>query len=153
VLIVAIELWLISITRRLSPTRTIAVGYLLVGFGFALSGAAQTIPMLALVVIIFTIGEMVAMPIAAAYITDNVAPEMRGRYMGVYGLVWALGLTFGPSIGLRLHTHNPTWLWSACAALGVIAACTVLKTAESQPALPKARAIVTAAVISGNSNE
>jgi MFS family permease len=141
VLVVAIELWLISFTRRFSPTRTIAVGYLLIGFGFALCGIAATIPVLTLVVVVFTIGEMVSMPIAAAYIVEHIAPEMRGRYMGAYGLVWALGLTIGPSVGLRLHSQNPNWLWGACGVLGVIAAFTVLKTAETQPAMPKATAV------------
>ena len=53
---------------------------------------------------------------------------MRGRYMGAYGLTWALGLTFGPGIGVQLHGRAPLLLWSACGALGVIAAFTVLRT-------------------------
>ena len=135
VLIVLLELPLITFTRRWPTRPTIAAGYVLVGFGFALSGIAQTIPMLALVVITFTLGEMIAMPIASAYIADSVPPEMRGRYMGVYGFMWALGLTLGPSTGVQLYAHQPMLLWGACGALGVIAAALVLRSERQKPAI------------------
>jgi len=128
VLIVFLELPLVSFTRQLPPRPTIAVGYLLVGFGFALAGVANTIPTLTLVVIVFTLGEMIAMPIASAYVTESIPPAMRGRYMGAYGLTWALGLTFGPGVGLQLHGRAPVLLWSACGMLGVIAAFMVMRT-------------------------
>jgi len=139
VLIVLLELPLITFTQRLPARPTIAVGYVLVGIGFALCGVAQTIPMLTLVVVIFTLGEMIAMPVASAYITENVPPDMRGRYMGVYGFMWALGLTLGPSAGVQLHARAPSLLWSACGLLGVIAAFTVMKSEnESRAKVPKA---------------
>ena len=127
VLIVLVELPLITFTRRWPPLPTIAAGYLLVGLGFALAGWANTIPALTLVVIAVTLGEMVAMPIASAYVADSIPPAMRGRYMGAYGLMWALGLTFGPGIGVQLHARAPLLLWSACGALSVFAAIMVLR--------------------------
>jgi MFS family permease len=144
VLIVAIELWLTSYTRQFSPTTTIAVGYALVGFGFAFNAFAQTIPMLTLVIVIFTFGEMISMPIAAAYVTETVPAQMRGRYMGVYGIVWAIGLTLGPSMGLRLHARNPALLWSICGVLGLIAAALVIRTAAVRSAQePRHRSAIT----------
>ncbi len=128
VLIVLFELPLTAWTRRLPTRPTIAAGYLLIGVGFALIGWAATIPALILVVLVFTLGEMIAMPVASAYIVGGVPPEMRGRYMGAYGLVWALGLTLGPGTGVRLHAAAPFWLWIGCGLLGVIAAATMLRT-------------------------
>lgn len=131
VLIVFLELPLTTFTRRWSQRPTIAVGYLLVGGGFALAGWADTIPSLTLVVIAFTLGEMVATPLASAYVADSIPPTMRGRYMGAYGLMWALGLTFGPSAGVQLHARAPLLLWGACGSLGVIAAVMVMRTRKS----------------------
>jgi MFS family permease len=128
VLIVAVELWLLSITRRCAIAPTIAIGYALVGLGFASSAVATTVPALVVVIIVFTFGEMISMPLAAAYTTQGVPPEMRGRYMGVYSIMWALGLTLGPGIGLQLHTAQPTILWIACGMLGLIAGALVLAT-------------------------
>lgn len=130
VMIILLELPLTMRTRRLPQRATIAVGYLLIGFGFMLNAWALQLPALVLVIIVFTIGEMIAMPIASAFIVDGVPPEMRGRYMGMYGLVWALALTVGPGTGVRLHAGSPLLLWGACGVLGVIAALTVLWTKE-----------------------
>lgn len=104
------------------------MGYVLIGLGFALNGIAHTIPALTLVVVAFTFGEMIAMPVASAYVADSIPPEMRGRFMGVYGLMWALGLTCGPAMGLPLHAHAPLLLWGACGVLGVIAAALVMRS-------------------------
>ena len=128
VLIVFLELPLTAWTRRLPVRPTIAVGYLLIGLGFAATAGAKTIPALVFVVVAFTIGEMIAMPIASAFIVESVPPTMRGRYMGAFGLVWALGLTVGPSTGVQLHENAPLALWGACGLLGVIAAAVVLQT-------------------------
>ena len=128
VMIVFLELPLTTFTRRWPACPTIAAGYLLIGFGFALTGWAASIPMLALVVVAFTLGEMIAMPVVSAYVAESIPPEMRGRYMGAFGLVWALGLMFGPGTGVQLHAHAPLLLWGACGALGVIAAAMVMST-------------------------
>lgn len=137
VLVVLFELPLITVTQRLPMRRTIAAGYALIGIGFALAAWAHTLPALALVVVIFTIGEMVAMPLASAYIQENIPPEMRGRYMGMYGLTWALGLTLGPGIGVQAHARAPVLLWLACGFLGILAALLVLRSASRTSATPR----------------
>jgi len=108
-----------------------AVGYILVGLGFGFAAFAHTIPMLVAVIFIFTMGEMISMPVGAAYFAEGVPPEMRGRYMGVSSLMWGLGLTLGPAIGLRLHEQNPNWLWGGCAALGLLAAMLALQARDA----------------------
>jgi MFS family permease len=136
VLVVLFELPLITFTQR-SPIRpTIAVGYVLIGLGFTLVGMAHTLPWLIVVVVLFTVGEMIAMPVASAYIAESVPPDMRGRYMGAYGFIWALGLTVGPGIGLHLHARVPSLLWGGCGVLGLIAAVLVLRSKHETAAPP-----------------
>jgi MFS family permease len=135
VLVVLFELPLITISQRLPTRATIAAGYVLIGIGFALAGLAHTLFALALVVVIFTLGEMIAMPVAAAYFAEGIPPEMRGRYMGVLGFTWALGLTLGPSVGVQTHAREPLLLWGTCGMLGVIAALLVLRSGPAQPAI------------------
>lgn len=132
VLIVLLELPLTSYTRRWAPHVVIATGYLLIGGGFALNAWASTVPMFIVVVVTFTFGEMIAMPVASAYIAEGVPGAMRGRYMGAYGFTWALGLTFGPSVGVALHASSPLILWSACGVLGIIAALVVWTTKDER---------------------
>jgi MFS family permease len=136
VLIVACELWLTTYTRRFAPTHMMAVGYVLVGVGFSFNAFAHTLPMLVFVMVLFTFGEIISMPVAAAYFAEGVPPEMRGRYMGVLSLTGALGLTFGPSLGLLLHEQSPNWLWAGCAALGVTGAALALRAGRASASEP-----------------
>ena len=99
---------------------------------------ATTAPLLAVVVITFTFGEMVCMPVSAAYMANLAPATMRGRYMGVYGFSWAMAIVCGPLIGMTLFSLNPVWLWSVCGVLGLAAALIIsLKSApQLAPAAP-----------------
>ena len=97
-------------------------GYLLIGVGFGLNAFAHTIPALAGAMLIFTLGEMCAMPVASAYIADLSPIHLRGRYTGMIGLTWAFALVCGPNLGLALFSISPTATWLTCGALGLLAA-------------------------------
>jgi len=122
VLVVLFELPLTRVTTRFAPRRILALGYVLLGAGFAMNSFATSIPLLALVVITFTLGEMVCMPVSAAYMANLAPAEMRGRYMGVYGFSWAIAIVCGPLIGMSLFSVNPALLWLVCGVLGLAAA-------------------------------
>jgi MFS family permease len=124
-LIVVLELAMTSFTRRFRATRIIAIGYVLIGLGFALNAFATTVSAFAIAMVIFTFGEMTAMPVAGAYVADLAPINMRGRYAGVNGLMWALALTFGPSLGVLLYQASAKGLWLTCGALGLLAAMIV----------------------------
>lgn len=126
-MIMLCELPLTTLTRRFPARRVLATGYMLIGLGFALNGLARTVPELVLCVILFTLGEMVAIPVSSAFVA-NLAPEhLRGRYMGLFGLNWGLALIIGPGLGLKLLTLYPAVLWFGCGALGVLGARIILK--------------------------
>ena len=103
-----------------------ATGYVLTGLGFALNAFAHSIPALAACMVIFTLGEMVAMPVGAAYVAGLAPAHMRGRFMGVFGLVWAVALTVGPGIGMKLFVIGPSVLFGACGLLGLLAAVVIM---------------------------
>jgi len=78
VLVVLIELPLTAWTRRLPARPVMAAGYLLIGLGFGFNAFAHTVPMLALAMFLFTLGEIFSMPVASGYLA-NLAPEEIGR--------------------------------------------------------------------------
>ena len=57
-------------------------------------------------------------------LTANLAPsDMRGRYMGVYGLTWGAALGLGPIIGGVLNDRvAPVAMWYSGLAMGLLAA-------------------------------
>lgn len=104
-----------------------ATGTLFYMIGFGMFGFVSAYWMFAAAIVIITIGEMVIMPTAQA-LAANFAPEaMRGRYMAVFGVSWALPATVGPSAaGYILDNFNPNLLWYLGAGLCAVAVLSFL---------------------------
>lgn len=126
VLVVLCELPLTTITGRYPARRVMALGFWLIGVGFASNLLPRTLPLLVVTTALFTLGEMISMPVSAAYVADLAPEHQRGLYMGTYGLVWALAFVFGPSLGLLLFSSSPFALWLSCGGLGLLAAVIIL---------------------------
>jgi len=95
-----------------------ALGVFFYMIGFGMFGFVSAFWLFAAAVVIITIGEMVVMPTASALATNFAPEDMRGRYMAVFGLSWAIPATIGPSAaGLILDNYNPNLLWYVGAAI------------------------------------
>jgi MFS family permease len=128
VLVVLCELPLTTITRRFPARKVMAIGYLLTGLGFASNLTERSLPLLVMTIVLFTFGEMVAMPVSGAYVADLAPADRRGLYMGAWGGMWSLAFICGPSLGMLLFAQSPSILWISCGLLGILAA--VIITAE-----------------------
>jgi MFS family permease len=122
VMIIVFELLITTRIQRFDPRPVIAIGYLLNGVGFALTGLAHNAGALAATVVIWTTAEMLYSPMAGAYMTSLAPERFRGRYMGLYVTMWSAGMLIGPTAGTFLFERNATVLWWGCAVFGVISA-------------------------------
>ena len=134
-LVVLCELPLTTFTKRYPARQMIALGYLLIGVGFASNALTRTLPLLALTVALFTLGEMISMPISGAFVADLAPAHQRGLYMGTYGMVWSVAFICGPSLGMLLFSVSPLGLWCGCGVLGLLAAGIILAEPRRLPAL------------------
>jgi MFS family permease len=99
----------------------IAAGLLAVGFGA--TAFSTTMPLYALSIAIWTLGEIIASTLAPAVVADLSPVEARGLFQGVYGAAWGLAFFIGPLLGGWTFQHlGPDVLWGGCAALGLLAA-------------------------------
>lgn len=135
VLVVFCELPLVTISRRFPARRVMAAGYVITAAGFALNGLAHSVPALVLCMVIFTFGEMMIMPVSAAYVANLAPAHMRGRYMGVSGLTWALALILGPALGMKLYSLGHGIYWMSGGAMGLIACAVVLGKPRDEMAM------------------
>ncbi|MBV9494037.1 MAG: MFS transporter [Acidobacteria bacterium] len=122
VMIVLFELALTSWTQHRRTEPVIALGFLLAGVGFGLTGLAHNVPALAATVVIWTLGEMVSSPVTGSFVARLAPTHLRGRYNGLWILMWSIGMVTGPALGTLMFQRNPTLLWVICGAAGVIAA-------------------------------
>ena len=125
-IVVLLELPIAVVAQRYPRQPVIALGSALTGLGFALTAWATDVPLLALTVFIWTIGEIVSAPSSQAYVADLAPPHLRGRYQGAWGLTFGLALILAPVLGTAAFAVNPTALWLSCGVLGLIAALLVL---------------------------
>jgi MFS family permease len=139
-LVVLCELPLTTITRRFRPMAVIAFGYLVIGVGFGITAFAHSIAGYAACVAVFTLGEMCAMPVASAYIAGLSPHNMRGRYMGAYGLTWTLAQVIGPALGMDLFAYSPPAFWLVSGGLGIASALIALER-PSAKMIPSAEAL------------
>ncbi|HEX9161729.1 MAG TPA: MFS transporter [Thermoanaerobaculia bacterium] len=119
VMIVLFELALTSRTQHLEPQRVIATGYAVAAIGIAMTGLAHTRLALAGTTVIWTLGEMIYAPQTGAYVTSLAPERYRGRYSGMWMLMWSVGMLLGPWLGTLIFQRNPALLWATCAVVGL----------------------------------
>ncbi|MGA9162025.1 MAG: MFS transporter [Actinomycetota bacterium] len=126
VIVVLLELPITTWTGRRSRTRMVALGALLIGLAFATLIVARSIPALAAMVLVWTLGEIISSPVSSAFVADRSPEHTRGRYQASLGVMFALGAIVGPTIGTTAYAFNPDLLWIGCGVAGVGAAALAL---------------------------
>jgi len=125
VLVVCFEMMLTQFLAAYNPRRIMAIGYLMVGLGFCLNIWAESVGAFVVAMTIFTIGEMMSMPLGAAWVSKQAPPHLRGRLLGTFSLTWSAMLVFSPGVGMKLFSIHPAVLWGACGVCGVLAAIVI----------------------------
>src|SRR6266508_5434161 len=116
--VVLFQFWLTRQLKHRPPFLLMAFGTIFYVIGFLLFGIVGTFPLFALNIVIITIGEMIVVPTSQALVAGFAPEKMRGRYMAVAGLSWAIPSTIGPgAAGYILDNYNPNLLWYVGGAL------------------------------------
>lgn len=110
--VVLFQIWISRTIRNYPPFLLMGFGTLFFAAGFLLIGFVQGILLFMLCITLITIGEMIIFPTNRVIATNFAPAEMRGRYMAIYDLGWALPATLGPAAaGLILDNYDPNLLW------------------------------------------
>jgi MFS family permease len=125
VLIVAIELPLNQWMRHFDTRRVLIVGYALIGFGTAAFGLVHTVGGFFAAMALFTVGEMISLPIGNSYNGDLAPEKYRGRYFGLSSTVWAIAGLMG-SAGVWLYGILGTSWWLIAGTFGLLGAAVML---------------------------
>jgi len=121
-LIILVEIPLTAMTAWITYRAGVAWGFLLLGLGIAVNWFGGTLWLVALGMIVFTVGEMLCLPRHAAWVQHLAPADMRGRFSGLIAFAWLGGNLLGSWTGLKLYAVNPGALWLLCGGLGVAAA-------------------------------
>jgi len=123
VLIILTEVPLNSAMSNWSHRSTIALGALLVGTGFGGLAFSNGAGIVAITVVIWTLGEMILLPASSAYVSDLAPAAQTGAYMGLYTMGFSLAFAIGPWLGVQiLEKLGPVAVWSFTFGCGFLTA-------------------------------
>ena len=109
---------------RFRMTNAISMGAFLYAIGYFLVAFTNDFFTLAFCMAVISMGEIVVSP-ALSNLVANMSPEnMRGRYMGIYGLFSSFGWSMGPLAGGMLmdaFVGTPIILWGGVASFAIAA--------------------------------
>lgn len=135
-LIVILEMPISAWSRKFSAPHMIALGSLLAGFGFATNAFASSWVGFGIAMFIFTVGEMISMPVQGAYVSQLAPEKMRGRFNGAIGTAWSGANIVGPILGLWMLGYGFDLLCLVIFVLSVISAVLMVhqrSTPDRQP--------------------
>ena len=138
-----VTLFQLRLTRAVAdvpPAVKLAVAMPLMGMPFLLLSVSAAVPLVALMIVLFVIGEMLWVPTSQSVVAGLAPADLRGAYMGAFGSGAAAGFALAPFFGLTIgekYGDGATWAFFAivsvvAAILGAIAARGVVTRPESE---------------------
>jgi predicted MFS family arabinose efflux permease len=116
----------LRLTRRVvdvPPAVKLAVAMPLMGLPFLLLSVSAAIPVVALVIFLFVIGEMLWVPTSQSVVAGLAPEDVRGAYMGAFGSGAATGFALAPFVGLSVgDRYGDGTMWAFFATISVVAA-------------------------------
>ncbi|HEX5504436.1 MAG TPA: MFS transporter [Thermomicrobiales bacterium] len=142
-LVTAFQLRLTRRTERYSPAAKLAVALPLMGLPFLLLEVSSAIPVVVCVIVVFVFGEMLWIPSSQSVVARLAPADVRGAYMGAFGISWSIAWALGPFLGLQVHAaagDGATWTMFAAMSVvaGTVGALAAAGAARARPALPSA---------------
>jgi MFS family permease len=110
--VILFQFWVSRRVKNYPPMLMMALGAAFYMVGFSMYGFVSAYILFLVAMVIITIGEMIALPTGQALAVSFAPQDMRGRYMAVFGLSWAIPAIIGPTVaGIVIDNFNPNWVW------------------------------------------
>ena len=122
-LIILVTIPVSNMAAKWPRFETVAVAAVLLGLGFGFTALATNLPLFALSVVIWTLGEIAGTSVSPTIIADLSPIELRGLYQGIFGAAWGLSYFIGPLAGGWMYEYwGSNALWIACLIVGLVLA-------------------------------
>src|ERR687884_2291395 len=123
IVVTLFQLRLIRVVQPVPAAVKLAVALPLMGFPFLLLRVVDAVPAVALMILVFVVGEMLWVPTSQTIVAGLAPEDVRGAYMGAFGSMAAVGFALAPLLGLQVRkSFGDTALWVVVAAVSLVAA-------------------------------
>jgi MFS family permease len=145
IVVIVAQVFVLRILDRIAGVRILVVALVVMGVGFGMTAFASTVPMFALTVVVWTIGEVGFNAVEPALVADIAPADLRGRYNGVVGMAYGAAALLGPLFGTRLfEDYGENVLWTACLLASLVSAALI---AAMAPSIARRRAAMVLAAV------
>jgi predicted MFS family arabinose efflux permease len=119
-MVVALQIPIRKGTMRLGPTRAFILAQFLIATGFLYLMFALDFSQILISDVVFTLGEITFFPASSGFVANKAPPEMRGRYMSVSGLFFAIGSAVSGFVIFTIYglLANPRLIWGILGLIG-----------------------------------
>jgi len=118
-IIVAVEMILVHRLKHIQPLTLVGPGCFMFCAGLAIMPLGSGFGWLLFTVVVWTMGEMLALPFVESIVADRAPERSRGRYLGMLTMSFALALVIAPIVGTWIYDHaGPAAVWHLCGAMG-----------------------------------
>jgi MFS transporter, DHA1 family, multidrug resistance protein len=130
-MVIFLQLFITSIVEKYFPegkeNLRLLTAFLFFGASFIVAGVFHSFTMLFVMIILFTIAEMIFTPSVDATVSKLCKPEFRVTYFSILGISTALGEGLGSFVGLRLvdiflQYDVPNLFWMILASFAILTA-------------------------------
>jgi MFS family permease len=127
-LIALLEISVVAALQHRRRLRVAALGALLCGIGFGLTGLLLHWSWFLFAILLSTAGEILTSPQQMAFVADWAPPRARGRYLALYQATWSVSLALNPILLLPLHAWlGEALFWLATGSLAIPAVVVLLR--------------------------
>src|SRR5919205_1383174 len=125
IVVTLFQLRLIRLIQPVPAAVKLAVALPLMGFPFVLLRVVDAVLAVALMILVFVVGEMLWVPTSQTIVAGLAPEDVRGAYMGAFGAMGAIGFALAPFIGLQVRkSFGDSAVWVLEAAISLVAAAT-----------------------------
>jgi MFS family permease len=112
-MVVFLQVYVTHTTKRYRPLPVMALGTFFYALGVGTVAFGHSFIGFWISIVIMTIGELILMPTASAYVAGLAPTDMRGRYMSIAGLSWSVAAGIAPLMGgyLNDNVHLCHMVW------------------------------------------
>jgi MFS family permease len=122
-MVVFLQMLVTGFTRRYRTRSMMALGMTLYAIANGLVALMAGFWGFWVCMVVMTLGELIIVPTSSTFTANSAPPDMRGRYMSIYGLIWTVGRAIGPLMGGWLNDLiAPQAIWYGGLAIGLTSA-------------------------------
>lgn len=118
--IVVFQMPIVHAVERFDTLRVVGAGAFLLCVGFGLLPLTSSLGPIGVTVLVWTLGEMLTMPLVEGFVARRSAIESRGKYMGIFSAAFSMAFVLAPFGGTWVYeVWGYRTLWALCVVLGV----------------------------------